>query len=176
MKPGGSNQKGAAFEREVCKKLSKWITDGNRDDIFWRSAMSGGRATISLKQGRQAIAQSGDICAIDSLGEKFLKSFYVECKHRKDLNLPHLFTKKQGQITQAIFKAQDEAFEYNKHLFLVARQNFQSDLLFISEDGIPLINFGDPPEFLAVATVHWFDIPVVVFDFNEFLANVSLNK
>ena len=50
-KPGYGKQKGGEYERTVCKKLSLWVSNGTRDDIFWRSAMSGGRATLQRKKG-----------------------------------------------------------------------------------------------------------------------------
>ena len=37
MRSGGGKQKGSAFEREICKKLSLWFTENERDDIFFRS-------------------------------------------------------------------------------------------------------------------------------------------
>ena len=51
--------KGSEFEREMCKCLSLWWTDSKRDDVFWRSAQSGGRAPrgrglMSGTEGEQA--------------------------------------------------------------------------------------------------------------------------
>ena len=45
----GKSQKGGAWEREFSKYLSLWITEGERDDVFWRSSQSGGRATQRAK-------------------------------------------------------------------------------------------------------------------------------
>lgn len=44
--------KGSVFEREICKALGRWWTDGERDDIFWRTAGSGARATCRLERGK----------------------------------------------------------------------------------------------------------------------------
>lgn len=85
MKAGGGSAKGAAFERFVCKTLSRWLSHGKRDDLLWRTAMSGGRATLLAKRGISAIAQAGDICAIDGEGLALTQNFFIECKHRKDL-------------------------------------------------------------------------------------------
>lgn len=91
MKRGGGKGKGSGFERLICKKLSLWVTHGKRDDILWRSSLSGGRATVSSKKGGAKMAHiAGDICAIDPLGHKFTSRFLVECKFYRDLKLHNL--------------------------------------------------------------------------------------
>ena len=39
--------KGADFERQICKDLSKWIQGKEKPYLFWRQPLSGGLATIS---------------------------------------------------------------------------------------------------------------------------------
>ena len=72
--------KGSEFEREICKELSRWWTGGKRDDVFWRTAMSGGRATVRSRQGKTTAGSYGDITAIDPVGFPFLKAFAMELK------------------------------------------------------------------------------------------------
>jgi hypothetical protein len=72
--------KGSSFEREICKRLSKWWTYDSRDDIFWRSSMSGGRSTVRFRQGLRTAGGDGDICALDPIGQPLLKLFTVELK------------------------------------------------------------------------------------------------
>lgn len=79
--------KGSEFERKVCKSLSLWISDDERDDLFWRSAMSGGRASVKFKKGENNKTQIGDISAIDPLGAKLTNKFVVECKCYQDIKL-----------------------------------------------------------------------------------------
>ena len=98
MRAGGSKQKGAGFERDVCKKLSLWVSEGKSDAIFWRSAMSGGRATVGQKQGIQRNTQVGDISAIDPIGAPFLDVFYVECKFYKDFMWAAYMLKQSGTL------------------------------------------------------------------------------
>lgn len=76
----GKSQKGGEFEREFCKDLSRWWTNGARDDIFWRTAGSGGRATARRKQGRTTANSNGDIMATDVLGIPLLNVFAFELK------------------------------------------------------------------------------------------------
>lgn len=70
--------KGSAFEREICKKLSLWWTDGGRDDVFWRTASSGGRATA---RGRKStFGQHGDVQATDPIGQPLMDLCTIEIK------------------------------------------------------------------------------------------------
>jgi hypothetical protein len=57
----GGSKKGGRFEREVCTDLSLWWSDGKEDDLFWRSAGSGGRSTRRKKKGSRTKNQGGDI-------------------------------------------------------------------------------------------------------------------
>lgn len=75
-----SSTGGPEFEREMCKLLSSWWTNGLRDDIFWRSQSSGGRATTRRKRGRSTKGHEGDVCASDPLGQPLIKLFAIELK------------------------------------------------------------------------------------------------
>lgn len=72
--------KGSPFEREICRKLSTWWSEGTRDDIFWRSAASGGRATVRSKLGKSTFGQYGDITAVDPIGQPLTRAICIECK------------------------------------------------------------------------------------------------
>lgn len=72
--------KGADYERATCRLLSLWWTEGQRDDVFWRSSMSGGRATVRGKQGKQTAGHCGDIAATDPTASPFTKAVTVELK------------------------------------------------------------------------------------------------
>lgn len=75
-----SKGKGGGFEREVSTLLSLWVSDGTRDDIFWRSHGSGGRATCRGKSGKTTEGQYGDQSATDPLGKPLIKAWCIECK------------------------------------------------------------------------------------------------
>lgn len=76
--------KGSEFERETCKLLSKWwskgLTGEERDDIFWRSSQSGGRATQRAKFGKKTYGSYGDIAFTDPLGKPLLQLVTIELK------------------------------------------------------------------------------------------------
>lgn len=72
--------KGSAFERTICRLLSTWISQGQREDIFWRSAGSGAMATSRFRSGKKGTTQGGDIVAVDPLGAEFTKNITIEAK------------------------------------------------------------------------------------------------
>ena len=74
------HSKGSAFERAICKELSLWWTHGERDDIFWRTAGSGARATVRRGRGCATANSAGDVCALDMVGQPFVDSILVEMK------------------------------------------------------------------------------------------------
>lgn len=128
-----SKTKGSSFERQVARDLSGWVSGGAKADVFWRTAMSGGRATVALKAGTKMLASAGDLCAIDSAGEPFLNKFYIECKHRKLLNLDRLVTGQTSKFIEYFTKALKEAREYKKTPFFIVKQNRTPILLAVTE-------------------------------------------
>lgn len=136
MKAGGGKAKGGAFEREVCRTLSLYTSNGRRDDLFWRSAMSGGRATLKERKGQRATAQAGDISAIDPAGHVLTDHFLVECKFYKDLNLLSFFgvpaSGRSGGVLSKFWQdTVDKANTNAKHPLLIAKQNGRPPLLFV---------------------------------------------
>lgn len=123
MIAGQGKSKGTAFERGVCAKLSLWITDGQRKDCLWRSAISGGRATRRRQKGEEVAVQLGDICAVDPLGHALTDIFFVECKHYKKLDIVSFLLSNTGVLAKFWSKAKDEAEKYDKHPMLIAKQN-----------------------------------------------------
>lgn len=80
--------KGSSFEREFCKKLSLWVSDGKDPDIFWRTAGSGSMATR-----KQLQVQIGDVTVFPEKQEKYgwlVNIAVFELKNR-DLSLGDLF-------------------------------------------------------------------------------------
>ncbi len=114
--------KGAQFERETCVKLSEWVTDGKKKDVFWRTAMSGGRATVFKKKGA-LFRQSGDICAVSPEGHDLTDKYFFELKFYADLNFPGFFVKGTGPLGEFWSKAQDEAHDYGLKPILIVKQN-----------------------------------------------------
>jgi hypothetical protein len=74
------SKKGPQWEREFSRSLSLWWTDGERDDVFWRTQTSGGRATQRAKKGQETAYQHGDITATDPIGYPLVKKVLFELK------------------------------------------------------------------------------------------------
>lgn len=79
-KSAKGKNKGSKFEREICKLFSLWWTDRERDDVFWRTSNSGGRATFRAKKGRGTFGQYGDIQATDAIGQPLINVCNIEIK------------------------------------------------------------------------------------------------
>ena len=128
MKPGGGKAKGSAFEREICKKLSLWISKGKRVDCLWRSAMSGGRATVQRKSGVD-IRQAGDICSVSPEGHALTDLYYIETKSYRNLAIDRFIILQQGQLEKFWRETKKQARRYGKRPLLIAKQNGMPTLL-----------------------------------------------
>lgn len=69
-----NNQKGQNFEREQCRKLSRWWSNGENADLFWRQKV---RVT---KKSPNAERQLGDVCCMGKNGFEFTDTFSIELK------------------------------------------------------------------------------------------------
>lgn len=122
MRSGGGKAKGSAFERWVCKQLSLWVTHGNATDVFWRSAMSGGRATVARRK-KVNVRQAGDICAVAPEGNTFVEDWYVECKTYKNLQIGQFMFRKTGVLFKFWEHTINEAKKYDRKPMLIVKQN-----------------------------------------------------
>src|SRR5262245_60384849 len=82
-------KKGSAFEREVCRLISLWWSDGRYDDLVWRTAGSGARATVRSKKGRRTTGHCGDIGSTHPLIDPFFRVVTVEVKRGYQAVTPH---------------------------------------------------------------------------------------
>lgn len=73
-------RKGGNYERELCKEFSLWWTHGKNDDVFWRTAGSGGRATGRTKRGQKTHGSYGDIAAVNPIGAPLIDLLTIEVK------------------------------------------------------------------------------------------------
>ena len=101
-----SVRKGAAFERQFCKLLSRALSKNQHEHLFRRSEMSGGVATRKgLTRGSAGVA--GDVVAgaVDystDEGKKvwsFMQKYVVELKNRADLSVDvNFLIKRKGML------------------------------------------------------------------------------
>jgi len=130
------SQKGSAFEREICKKLSLWWSDGERDDIFWRTSGSGARATTRRKQGKRTRYESGDISFRDPVGKLFVDFFLLELKrgYSAGISVLDLIDKGTGKKPlllqwQEKLEKEREAIQRSWTLIIFRRNNRRTCLL-----------------------------------------------
>lgn len=122
--------KGGGYEREMSKKLSLWWTYGKRDDIFWRTAGSGGRATTRMKIRKKTADSAGDLMALSKIGKPFTKRFLVEIKRG--------YTKKKGAVSiltlldsKKLGKTNATLFTWVKKALLEKKQHKRKDIIII---------------------------------------------
>lgn len=123
MRPGGGKAKGSQFERDICVALSKWVSAGEREDLFWRSAMSGGRATVGKRKGTDLAAHAGDISATHEDGHALTNTWYVECKRYADLNYAAFMLKNEGPLAKFWAETCQQAAAHDKLPMLIARED-----------------------------------------------------
>ena len=121
--------KGASYERQMCRKLSLWLSHGEHEDLLWRSSISGGRATVALKAGRKLSRQAGDISAIAPLGHILTDRFFLELKHYRNLQLEAFFLHGKGKLAKFWKKALAEAKQHKREPLMIVRQNRTADLV-----------------------------------------------
>jgi hypothetical protein len=122
MRKGGGHNKGSAQERLIAKRLSLWVTSGKREDVFWRSSISGGRATFAQKKGK-LVRQSGDICSVAPEGHVLTDKFYFESKHYRKLFILEFLIKDTGLLSKFWKHARKQATHYRKEPVLIVKQN-----------------------------------------------------
>jgi hypothetical protein len=159
MKQGGGKRKGSQFERDICVKLSHWLSNASRNDLLWRSALSGGRSTVAYAKGMTLASQAGDISAVDPLGAPFISKFYVELKFYRDLKYAGLITGK-GHLVEFWKTAKREAERYNKMPLMIAKQNQIPAVACLSGLGVATLELNDN----IFLTHHFIDLNIILFD------------
>ena len=159
--------KGAEFERQVCKSLSLWISGEERDDLFWRTAMSGGRATIGRKAGKMRSAQSGDISAIHPLGAPLVAQFIVECKFYASLDLESFVFRSCGKLWGFWERLKKDSASESKSPMLIAKQNRTDTLVLLRPEAFKSLFSIIPPRVRVPGGIE-------IVTFNRFLRMAKL--
>ena len=108
------------------------MTSGEDDDLYWRSAMSGGRATIAIKQGKKVPrSMAGDVAAVHPKGHLLTEQFLVECKSYRDLKLQNLVKGKWCTLIDFWIVACNQVLSIEKWAMLIAKKNNHPPLLCI---------------------------------------------
>ena len=129
--------KGSGFERDICRQLSLWWSDGKDDDIFWRTASSGGRATQRNKKGKKTFGQAGDVQATNPIGQPLIDVCAIELKRGYSktsvFDIVDKPTKAKEQMYEAFFR---QAIQSHKSAgsyswMLITRRDRREAVVFI---------------------------------------------
>ncbi len=122
----------------MAQRLSLWVSDRTRDDVFWRSAMSGGRSTVIGKNrdGDTASAQAGDLVATHELGNLLVSWFVLECKNFKDFRFTTLIFGGKGDFLPEWEKLIRDCDRTGKYPMMFAKQSRVGELVFSDQEGM----------------------------------------
>jgi hypothetical protein len=144
MRRGGGKSKGAAAERKLCVLLSLWVSGGTKQDLFWRAAMSGGRATIHKRAGRD-VRQAGDVCSVAPEGHVLTNKFFIENKHVKKLDIASfLLDGDKGILTKFWKVACKQARDHMRQPLLIAQENHRKPLVICRHRGLRMFCLEPP--------------------------------
>lgn len=133
--------KGGRGERLIAVELSKWLSSGQREDLLWRSSMSGGRATVARKKQKDLRTQAGDLSAIHPDGQPFINAFYPEIKFYKNLNYSGITTE-TGHLVNFWKSTVTEAAAYNRSPMLITKENNRPIIIFMQVRGLRRIGLS----------------------------------
>jgi hypothetical protein len=171
-----SKAKGGDFERRTCRKLSLWCSKFKRKDLFWRSAMSGGRATIGLAKGEKFANQSGDITSIDQLGHSLISMFSVECKFYKRMSLDVLFYDTDGLVKPIWKKHVSKSHKLGKLPMIIIKENYRDELVLLCSFGYELLRMGVESEDHFLVKVFVPELDMNAIPLSAMLADVDFCK
>lgn len=146
--------KGSQYERDLCRRLSDWWSNGKADDWFWRSSNSGGRATVRSRKGKQTFGQYGDIAAVNPKGRSLLRLFTIEVKrgyNKTKCNLSDLLDVPDNGAVQELAKWIKQARRSarqagSKYWLLIHKKDGRREVVYMPSDAWdtiwPHVQFG----------------------------------
>lgn len=182
-----SARKGGAWERSCSTTLSIWISSSDpskpvRDDLVWRSAGSGSRATNGKKIGKSRTSQAGDLTATDIQASLFFSKFFVECKAYRSLHLEGLFWDVTDKtLTTCVDVPIVQSKENKKWPFFLWRQNKRFPLLCLSSKFVSILSdFKVYPRVRFVRVInhenHSFMTEMAVYAWSEIVERVNCSQ
>jgi len=127
-------QKGGQYERDKARQLSKWITKDSRDNLLWRTASSGGMATVRYDNGEKVnLNNFGDIGYNDIDGQPFIEQVSIECKKYKDFELLDVLkeNKTKSEIETFWKETCKDAIRSERYPMLLMKKNYFPELLML---------------------------------------------
>lgn len=154
--------KGPSFERWFCDRLSAWWSGSPDASVFWRTANSGGRATVRGRKGKKTGNHHGDVCAIDPSGNDFLKVFCVELKRGYNRHtLQDLLDRSDKKIVTQVYEKWVEKAETCReaagalHWMIVVKRDGREPLVMMPVEAFNSLGFDQPKQSMTVDTSLW---------------------
>lgn len=187
-KGGSGKRKGGNFEREICKQLSLWYSKGKADDLFWRTAGSGARATIRSKKGKCTTNSAGDVCALDTKAQPFIDLCLIELKRgysgKQKVSLGDIIDRLLNKKTLSnsplllkwVEKAKHEAKQNNiKHPIIIFKKDRKRACIVLMKHTWEEIKENNSNNWVfphdgPLATIHYNDHCFIVTALDDFLS------
>lgn len=128
--------KGSAFEREMATAFSLWWTEGERDDVFWRTQGSGGRATRRAQKGKKTRYQYGDMTFTDPIGKSIIEYASFEFKFHKKFSVLGVLHNVDFQADWMVSwaKAWRDGELSQRNPILITKQNHGKPVMWVTRD------------------------------------------
>jgi len=123
------HQKGSAFERKICRSLSLWWSNGEQNDIFWRSPGSGAWARGKDKNN----PGWGDVMAVKPEGKPLTDKFVIELKRGyPKLDIISDNIKSEGILIQFLIKLEKTCIQSGNRLpVLIYKKDRKQEMICI---------------------------------------------
>jgi len=155
-----SSSKGFGFARQMCVLWSKWWTDDKDEDLFWRTAGSGSRATTRRKRGAEDKWNHGDMKPDAPEGYELCAKWCFEFKFYQKYDIKGVIhhVNQQSDWMQWWAKIVDEAEAVGRDPILVTKQNKGKPIIWFHEDTwFGLQRCCDMPEAPMIRMFEWTD-------------------
>ncbi len=131
MRPGGHKRKGNAYENNIAKRLSLWLTRGAREDVLQREKTSGATSTVAADDHRIHTHTAGDLVAVAEEGMWWTYPFLTECKHVKNIHAEGLlYHSNPNTGLYGYWRVLNQKCRlYDKAPALIFRRNTRPDML-----------------------------------------------
>lgn len=86
MKKGRSKGKGNSYEIKIARILSQWYEPETKDDLFWRTAGSGAKATVTRR------GQTSFVGDITFLPQPDALRVWIDTKDRRDATFDNILS------------------------------------------------------------------------------------
>lgn len=159
----GAKGKGSAWERDICKYLSKWIQKTEKPYLFWRQPLSGGLATINELNKDL----SGDIRSISPDSEWWPFSVEAKTGYPKTSFWQHFKNIKNFNIKDFWIQCLNDAKKANKYPMLVYKKKMKNPIVGINSTVDYLLK--SKSKNLSSIRMNWKDLESITFyDFRDF--------